>query len=70
MADLLSGGGRLIGVFLYAQQPAPGPPYPLTDGQAEQFFQSRFQLLRSELVTDSLPLFHGMERWQEWLKTI
>ena len=65
MADLLSPGGRLIGVFLYGQQPEP-PPYPLTDEQAEQLFQKRFRLVRSELVTDSLPLFRGMERWQEW----
>jgi SAM-dependent methyltransferase len=70
MADLLSVEGRLVGLFLYAQQPAPGPPYPVTDGQAEQLFQRCFQLVRSELVTDSLPLFRGMERWQEWLKTI
>jgi SAM-dependent methyltransferase len=70
MADLLSGGGRLIGVFLYAQQAAPGPPYPLTDDQSERFLQGRFRLARSELMTDSLPLFRGMERWQEWLKTI
>ena len=62
--------GRLIGIFLYAEQSAPGPPYPLTEKQAEQLFESRFQLVRSELVTDSLPLFRGMERWQEWLKTI
>jgi hypothetical protein len=25
--------------------------------------------VRSELVTDSLPLFRGKERWQEWLRT-
>lgn len=68
MADLLSAGGRLIGVFLYSQEPAPGPPYPLTGKQAEELFQSRFRLERSELMTDSLPLFRGMERWQEWLK--
>jgi hypothetical protein len=67
MAGLLSAGGRLIGIFLYGQQPEP-PPYPLTDKQAEQLFQRRFRLVRSELVTDSLPLFRGMERWQEWLK--
>jgi SAM-dependent methyltransferase len=67
MADLLSVGGRLIGVFLYGQQ-TDGPPYPITDKQAEQLFQRRFRLVRSELVTDSLPLFRGMERWQEWLK--
>jgi SAM-dependent methyltransferase len=67
MADLLSPEGRLVGIFLYGQQ-ADGPPYPLTDKQAEELFQRRFRLVRSELVTDSLPLFRGMERWQEWLK--
>jgi SAM-dependent methyltransferase len=67
MADLLSPGGRLIGVFLHGQQPEP-PPYPLTDKQAVELFQRRFRLARSELMTDSLPLFHGRERWQEWLK--
>jgi SAM-dependent methyltransferase len=68
MADLLSAGGRLIGVFLYAQQPTSGPPYPLTDEQAQDLFQRHFRLVRSELMTDSLPLFRAMERWQEWLK--
>ena len=67
MAELLSPGGRLIGVFLYGQQ-SEGPPYPLTDKQTEQLFQRHFRLVRSEAVTDSLPLFRGMERWQEWLK--
>ena len=67
IAALLSPGGRLVGVFLYGQQ-SNSPPYPLTDKQAEQLFQRHFRLVRSELVTDSLPLFRGMERWQEWLK--
>ena len=68
MADLLSPRGRLIGVFLYGQKPSPGPPFPLTEPEAEQLFKKRFQLLRSEAMTDSLPLFRDMERWQEWLK--
>lgn len=68
MADLLLPGGRLIGVFLYRQRPSPGPPFPLTEPEAEQLFKKRFQLLRSEVMTDSLPLFRDMERWQEWLK--
>jgi hypothetical protein len=67
-ADLLSPGGRLIGVFLYGQRSPSGPPFPLTNTDAEQLFERRFQLLRSEVVTDSLPLFRDMERWQEWLK--
>ena len=68
VADLLSPGGRLIGVFLYGPRSLSGPPFPLTDTDAEQLFERRFQLLRSEVVTDSLPLFRDMERWQEWLK--
>jgi len=68
MADLLLPGGRLIGVFLYGQRPSSGPPFPLTEPEAEQLFKKRFQLLRSEAMTDSLPLFRDMERWQEWLK--
>ena len=68
MADLLVTGGRLIGVFLYGQKSLSGPPFPLTDAEAEQLFKNRFQLVRSEAVTDSLPIFRDMEKWQEWLK--
>lgn len=68
MADLLMPGGRLIGVFLYGQRPSPGPPFPLTDAEANKLFKKRFQLVRSDVVTDSLPLFRDMESWQEWLK--
>jgi SAM-dependent methyltransferase len=68
MTDLLSPGGRLIGVFLYGQRSLSGPPFPFTDTDAKQLFERRFQLVRNEVVTDSLPLFHDMERWQEWLK--
>jgi SAM-dependent methyltransferase len=68
MADLLSPGGRLIGVFLYGQRSSSGPPFPLIEPEAEQLFKQRFQLQRSEVMTDSLPLFRDMERWQEWLK--
>jgi SAM-dependent methyltransferase len=68
MAALLPPGGKLIGLFLYGQQPS-GPPYPLTDQQADQLFQRRFRRVKSELVTDSLPFFRGMEKWQEWLQT-
>ena len=68
MAHLVTPARRLIGVFLYGPPSSGGPPYPLTDKQAEQIFQRHFRLVQSELVTDSLPLFRGMERWQEWLK--
>ena len=68
MADLLLPGGKLIGVFLYGQRLSSGPPFPITETEAEQLFKKRFELVRSEVMTDSLPLFRDMERWQEWLK--
>ena len=68
MADLLLPGGRLIGVFLYGQRLSSGPPFPITELEAEQLFKKCFELVRSEAMTDSLPLFREMERWQEWLK--
>jgi hypothetical protein len=37
-------------------------------GGSEQLFNKRFQLVRSEMMTDSVALFRGMEQWQEWLK--
>jgi SAM-dependent methyltransferase len=70
MADLLLPGGRLIGVFLYGQRRSSGPPFPITQSEAEQLFKKRFHLVRSEATTDSLPLFRDMERWQEWLKSV
>jgi SAM-dependent methyltransferase len=67
-ADLLLPGGRLIGVFLYGSKLSSGPPFPLTEPEANQLFKKPFELVRSEMMTDSLPLFRDMERWQEWLK--
>jgi SAM-dependent methyltransferase len=66
MTELLPEGG-LIGLFLYGQEQDP-PPYPLTERQANELFGKDFRLVRTELVSDSLPLFRGMERWQEWTK--
>jgi hypothetical protein len=66
MAELLLPGGRLIGVFLYGQRSSSsGPPFPITEPEAEQLFKPRFELVRSEALTDSLPLFRDMEKWQE-----
>jgi thiopurine S-methyltransferase len=67
MAALLMPGGKLIGIFLYGQRTSSGPPFPLTDADAK-LFERYFQLVWSEAVTDSLPLFRDMERWQEWRK--
>jgi Thiopurine S-methyltransferase (TPMT) len=65
MAALLKTNGRLIGIFLYGNESEP-PPYPLTTSIARELFVENFQLIRDEPVSDSLPIFQGMERWQEW----
>lgn len=65
MAQLLRPGGRLVGFFLFGDEPEP-PPYPLTETQAQDLFSGHFILRRNDAVADSLPLFVGKERWQEW----
>ena len=68
MAELLAPGGKLLGAFLYGLRTPSGPPFPLTDAEANKLFKKHFQRVRSEMMADSLPLFRDMERWQEWLK--
>jgi hypothetical protein len=68
MAELLTKGDLLAGIFLYGEEADP-PPYPLTEAQAVQLLGNNFELIRSDPVSDSLPLFKGMERWQEWRRT-
>jgi hypothetical protein len=65
MAELLEKGKPLAGIFLYGEESDP-PPYPLTEAEAVDLLGDEFELIRSVPVTDSLPLFEGMERWQEW----
>jgi SAM-dependent methyltransferase len=63
--QLLRPSGKLAGIFLYGGQGEP-PPYPLTPAKATELFGKNFSLIKTVPVTDSLPLFAGNERWQEW----
>jgi thiopurine S-methyltransferase len=65
VAELLQPHGMLAGFFFYGKESDP-PPYPLTQSKATQIFGKRFDLLNSESVTDSLSIFGGKEKWQEW----
>ncbi len=68
MAQLLRPNGKLMGIFLYGGEEDP-PPYPLNNDKARELFKEKFSLVKSAPVPDSLPLFAGNERWQEWALT-
>ena len=65
VAELLRPRGLLAGFFFYGHESDP-PPYPLTESKASEIFSGRFDLRKSEPVTDSLSIFAGQEKWQEW----
>jgi hypothetical protein len=65
VAELLRPDGVLTGFFFYGEEPDP-PPYPLTEQKAADIFGDRFDLQTSEPVVDSLSIFAGKEKWQEW----
>ncbi len=68
MAGLLWPGGRLVGLFLYGQEPEP-PLFPLTDETAQALLGRFFRLVKTEAAaTDTVPVYRGLERWQEWEK--
>jgi len=68
VAEFLRPGGKLIGIFFYGTEREP-PPYPINKTQAAKIFGKYFRLLRDLKVSDSVPMFAGMERWQEWERT-
>lgn len=65
MAGLLPAGGRLVGLFLYGEEPEP-PPFPLTAATAAGLLGRSFRLVRDEPVAESVPVYQGLEHWQEW----
>jgi hypothetical protein len=67
MRELLNEKGQLAGLFLFGNEDDP-PPYPLTKEAQDALFGEAFLLVADELVSDSLPLFAGRERWQIWEK--
>ena len=65
VTQLLRPEGKLVGFFFYGNEPDP-PPYGLSEEQATDLFGAQFKLVRDDAVSDSLPMFAGNERWQEW----
>jgi SAM-dependent methyltransferase len=68
ISELLLPGGRLVGLFLYGEEPEP-PPFPLTDAKATELLGKSFRLVHEEpAAADTVPIYRGFERWQEWEK--
>ncbi|HZR78069.1 MAG TPA: methyltransferase domain-containing protein [Chthoniobacterales bacterium] len=65
VAQLLRPEGMLAGFFFYGEETDP-PPFPLDDSTADKVFGEFFVMRTSEPVPDSLPVFGGREKWQEW----
>ncbi len=67
IAELLRPGGVLAGFFFFAgTAEADGPPWGLEPTAIETLLDGPFERTRNLAVHDSLPMFAGKERWQEW----
>ncbi len=70
MAQIVRPGGAIVGLFLYGEEPEP-PPFPLTESLAESLLGPWFELTRSKPASpETVPVYQGMERWQEWVRRI
>jgi hypothetical protein len=65
VAELLRARATLAGIFLYGEETDP-PPYPLSKSIAAEIFGKYFRLINDVKISDSAPMFAGMESWQEW----
>ena len=65
VAELLPSGSLLAGYFFLCDQPK-GPPFGILPAQLDELLLPNFVRLEDKLVTDSIPVFAGRERWQVW----
>jgi SAM-dependent methyltransferase len=64
-AELLPPGGLLAGFFFFDDSPK-GPPFGIAPAELDTLLTPFFERIADELVSDSLPVFVGKERWQIW----
>lgn len=67
VADLVVPGGLLAG-FFYFNDNAKGPPFGIAPGALDGLLSGAFERVEDIAVpaAQSLPVFHGRERWQVW----
>ena len=64
-AQLLRPGGELAGFFFF-KATQTGPPFGTTPETLHGLLDPHFKLVEDKVVTDSIPVFQGTERWQRW----
>jgi SAM-dependent methyltransferase len=65
VAELLRPGGKFIGIF-FTEPSRSRHLIRSTKHRGQKNSAKYFRLLRDLKVSDSVPMFAGMERWQEW----
>lgn len=64
-AELLSPDGLLAGFFFFGEN-SKGPPFGIAPDELEALLSPFFERIADLVVSDSLPVFAGKERWQVW----
>jgi SAM-dependent methyltransferase len=66
VAELVEPGGMLAGYFFF-DAAERGPPFGLSDpAQLDELLRPAFERIEDAAVGDSIDVFKGKERWQEW----
>lgn len=65
VAGLLPAGGRLAGYFFVCDQ-LKGPPFGIAPDELAALLSPAFEPVADAAVPDSIAVFAGRERWQEW----
>ena len=65
--ELLRPRGTLIGFFVYGDQQG-GPPFCLKVGELVRLLGGQFEKTDEAVVTTSVPVFKGKERWEVWTR--
>lgn len=67
-SQLLKPGGAIAG-FWFFDDNERGPPFGTSERELHELLGQSFERLSDESVEESIPMFQGKERWQEWRVT-
>lgn len=65
MAAQLPAGGRLLGYFFVTEQ-LKGPPFGIPQAELDALLARHFECIEDKPASNSVPVFAGRERWQQW----